>query len=508
MFGVDLYGRVRLAVLGQGLSQREASRRFGIDRGTVAKMVSHSAPPGYRRSVEPRRPKLDQHSVFIDQILSDDLSAPRKQRHTIQRIYDRLRDERGFDGGYTTVRDYVHPRRLRLKEAFVPLAHPAGDAQADFGEAWAVIGGETRKVHFLVVSLPHSDAVFVKAYPAETAEAFCDGHVSAFAFFGGIPVSILYDNTRLAVAKILGDGTRKRSTLFAALQSHYVFEDRYGRPGKGNDKGKVEGMVGYARRTFMVPFPRARDFAELNAMLEERCRERQSKILRGNSASIGERMAADQAVFEDPPATPFDACDKRLGRVTSQALVRYKNSDYSVPVAYAHRDVLVKAYVDDVVITLGASEIARHRRSYDAGDFVFDPLHYLALLEQKVGALDQAAPLKGWSLPTEFATLRRLLEARLSRKNRCAAGKREYVQVLRLIETFPLAVVHGAVRDALRLGAISYDAVKHLTLCRVENRPARLDLARYPHLAVTTVTTTSASSYMSLLEPGPAGETP
>lgn len=145
MFGVDLYGRVRLAVLGQGLSQREAARRFGIDRGTVAKMVSHSVPPGYRRSVEPRRPKLDQHTGFIDQILSDDLSAPKKQRHTIQRIYDRLRAERGFDGGYTTVRDYVHPRRLSLKEAFVPLAHPAGHAQGDFGEAWPRIGGDNRR---------------------------------------------------------------------------------------------------------------------------------------------------------------------------------------------------------------------------------------------------------------------------------------------------------------------------------------------------------------------------
>jgi hypothetical protein len=215
-------------------------------------------------------------------------------------------------------------------------------------------------------------------------------------------------------------------------------------------------------------------------------------------------MAADQAVFKDPPATPFDACDKRPGRVTSQALVRYKNTDYSVPVAYAHRDVMVKAYVDDVVITSGGDEIARHQRSYEAADFVFDPLHYLALLEQKVGALDQAAPMQGWSLPTEFATLRRLLEARLSQKNRCAAGKREYVQVLRLIETFPLATVHGAVRDALRLGAISYDAVKHLALCRIEKRPARLDLACYPHLAMTAVATTSASSYMSLL----SGETP
>ena len=165
------------------------------------------------------------------------------------------------------------------------------------------------------------------------------------------------------MAKILGDGTRKRSTLFGALQSHYVFEDRYGRPGKGNDKGKVEEMVGYARRTFMVPYPRAHDFVALNALFEDRCRARQSKILRGNITSIGERLAADQDAFQELPPTPFDACDKRSGRVTSQALVRYKNTDYSVPVAYAHRDVMVRAYVDEIVIMSGAEEIARHRRS-------------------------------------------------------------------------------------------------------------------------------------------------
>jgi transposase len=499
MYGVDLYRRVRIAVLRHGVSRREVARRFGIDRATVKKILAHSQPPGYRRSSEPRRPKLDAHSGFIDQILRDDLHVPKKQRHTIQRIYDRLREERGFDGGYTTVRDYVHPRRLSLLEAFVPLAHPPGHAQADFGEAWAVIGGLRRKVHFLVVSLPHSDTLFVKAYPAETAEAFCDGHVAAFAFIGGVPLSILYDNTKLAVARILGDGTRQRSTLFAALQSHYVFEDRFGRPGKGNDKGKVEGMVGYARRTFMVPVPRAHDFGELNTLLEQRCRERQSEILRGHSTSISERLKADQAVFQELPATPFEACDKRSGRVTSQALVRYKNTDYSVPVAYAHRDVMVKAHVEKVVISVGSEEIARHQRSYVSGDFVFNPLHYLPLLEQKVGALDQAAPLQGWDLPAEFAALRRLLEARLSQKNRCAAGKREYVQVLRLMETFPLAIVHGAVCDALHLGVISYDAVKHLVLCRIEKRPPKLDLASYPHLPTATVAMTSVSSYMSLL---------
>lgn len=355
--------------------------------------------------------------------------------------------------------DYLRPRRQARREVFVPLQHPPGHAQADFGEAVAVLGGAEQKIRFFVMDLPQSDAIFVKAYHAETAEAFCDGHIAAFAFFGGVPLSILYDSTTLAVAQILGDGTRKRSALFAGLQSHYLFTDRFGRPAKGNDKGAVEGMVGFARRAFMVAIPRARDIDELNAMLQERCRERQQAVLRGSEATIGDRLVVDRSAFSDFPAAPFDACDKRPGRVSSQALVRYRNNDYSVPVAFAHREVIVKGYVDEVVITNGAEEIARHRRSYETADFVFNPLHYLALLEQKVGALDQAAPLQGWELPDSFTMLRRLLEVRLSQKNRRAAGKREFVQVLRLQETFPLEFVHEAVQEALRLGAVSYNAL-------------------------------------------------
>ena len=177
-----------------------------------------------------------------------------------------------------------------------------------------------------------------------------------------------------------------------------------------------------------------------------------------------------------PPA-PYDACDKRPGRASSLSLVRYRSNDYSVPVAYGHREVLIRGYVDEVVISCGAEVIARHRRSYDSEDLIFDPLHYLPLIEQKIGALDQAAPLAGWDLPEAFITLRRLLEARMGK-----AGKREYVQVLRLLETFRLEEVEGAVGDALRLGAIGFDAVKHLVLCRIERPPPRLNLDVYPYL--------------------------
>ena len=271
---LDLYGRVRYAVQREGLSKREAARRFGIDPRTVAKMLVFSVPPGYRRSQPPKRPKLDRFVGFIDQILDTDKIRPAKQRHTSQRIFERLRDEHGYTGGITIVKDYVLMRRQHLREMFVPLRHDPGHAQADFGEALAVIGGVERKIHFFAMDLPHSDACFVQAYPAETMEAFCEGHTAAFSFFGKVPQSILYDNTTLAVARIMGDGTRQRTRVFSELQSHYLFADRFGRPGKGNDKGKVEGLVGYARRNFLVPLPQVVSFAALNAQLLDDCRRR------------------------------------------------------------------------------------------------------------------------------------------------------------------------------------------------------------------------------------------
>ena len=173
------------------------------------------------------------------------------------------------------------------------------------------------------------------------------------------------------------------------------------------------------------------------------------------------------------------------------SLVRYRTNDYSVPVAYGHREVVVRGYVGEVVISNGAEVIARHPRSYERDDFVFDPIHYLPLLERKTGALDQAAPLAGWELPDEFGVLRRLLESRMGRR-----GKREFVQVLRLMENFRTQEVYEGVRDALR--ARRHKLRRHQAR-RIEGRPQRLDLELYPYLPRVTVTKTSASDYMALM---------
>ena len=494
VYTVELYARVRRSVVVDKMSEREAAKEYGLARETVRKMLRYSVPPGYRRQQAARRPKLDAWVGIIDQILEADKAEGRKQRHTAKRIFERLRDEHGYTGGCTIVKDYVRLRKLSQREMFVPLEHPPGDAQADFGEAMVVIAGVERKAHYLAMDLPQSDDCFVMAFPAETTEAFLEGHNHAFAYFGGVPRTILYDNTKIAVARILGDGTRMKTRAFSELQSHYLFAEKFGRPGKGNDKGKVEGLVGYARRNFMVPRPRFATWEEFNAHLLIQCQKRRERKLRGHQQTIGERFEKDRERLLPLPAAPYEACDKRSTRVTSMSLVRYRTNDYSVPVCWGHREVLVKGFVHEVVICAGSEVIARHPRSYEREDMIFNPLHYLALLEHKPNALDQAAPLAGWVMPEGSPQLYRLMEARLGKK-----GKREFVQVLRLLETFAWAEVERAIEDALRMGTISFDAVKHLLLCRIERRPARLDLENYPHLPLAQVATTAAADYLALL---------
>ena len=458
-------------------------------------MMAFSIPPGYRRTAPVKRPKLDGFTGIIDGWLEGDREVHRKQRHTAKRVFERLRDEHGFTGGYTIVKDYMRERERRGREMFVPLAHPPGHAQADFGEAVVIIDGVEQKAHFFVMDLPHSDACFVRAYPAATAEAWIDGHVHAFAFFGKVPASVLYDNDRCLVAKILPDGTRQRATLFSGFLSHYLFRDRYGRPGKGNDKGNAEGLgrllppqlhgadpavrdLGRVQRPSGGAVPQASGGCPARPVRDDRRTPRRG---------IWPRCPTCQRRRSMPAIRPPDGSVPRRWCATRPTITRCRS-----PMAIAMSGS--EAMSTQVVIGCGGEVIARHPRCYDREDMVFDPIHYLPLIERKINALDQAAPLAEWDLPPEFATLRRLMEARMIK-----AGRREYVQVLRLLETFDLDDLHAAVKKALQLGAVGFDAVKHLVLCQVEKRPPKLDLDVYPYLPRANVGTTSAASYMSLL---------
>ena len=314
---MEVYLQVRRAHFDEGRSKRSIARDFGLARGTVDKMCAFPVPPGYRREQDVRRPKLDGFTVYIDAWLLKDLEVPKKQRHTAKRIYDRLCEEKGFTGGYTTVKDYVRGHRQKAREMFIPLAHPPGHGQADFGEAVVVLGGVQQKVHFFAFDLPQSDACYIRAYHAATSEAWMDGHVHAFGFFGAVPLSVVYDNDSCLVAKIEADGRRRRTQMFTEMLSHYLFDDRYGRPGKGNDKGNVEGLVGWSRRNMMVPLPEFADIESFNAWLEEQCRKRQSAVLHGHKETIGKRLQRDLAAMSSLPSAPYEACAKATGRVSS-----------------------------------------------------------------------------------------------------------------------------------------------------------------------------------------------
>jgi hypothetical protein len=389
-------------------------------------------------------------------------------------------------------------RRVR-SEVFVPLIHRPGEAQVDFGYALAKVAGRLRKVAFFVMALPHSDALFVQAFERECTETFWEGHVRGFAFFGGVPRRITYDNSRVMVAKIVGPRQRRLTHGFLQLESHYLFDHHFCLVQRPNEKGVVEGTVKYARRNFFVPVPQVRDLDELNAHLLARCRDDQGRRVRGNAATKGVLLGEDRAAFVPLPATPFDACVKRSTAADSLSLVRFDDNDYSVPVRYAHHPVVVLAYVDRVVLGHKGEVIAEHRRLWGREGVSFDPVHYLALLERKPGALDHARPLDGWELPECFTALRRRLEA-----ERDGEGAREYIRVLRLLEKHSPDRLAAAVEQGLRVRAHSRDAIAQFLLPREDWRATTFSLDGREHLRRVVVRATEVSAYRDLLPIGGA----
>ena len=492
---MEQWMQIRRRVLQEGVSKRQILRETGMHWTTLEKILAHASPPGYQRKAPPAKPKIGPYRDRIAQILESDKGMPKKQRHTAKRIWQVLQTQ-GFTGGYTIVKDAVRELKRSKQEVFMPLTHPPGEAQVDFGSALARVDGTLRKVAFFSMSLPYSDGMFVMAFDRECTETFWEGHVQAFDFFQGVPTKITYDNSRICVRDIIGPRDRRLTDGFLQLTSHYLFRHHFCLVRRANEKGVVEGVIKYARQNFFVPVPQVRNFEELNAHLLQMCQDDLQRRVRGQKARKIELLEHDRAAFSPLPATRFDACRVSSTQADSEALVRFQTNDYSVPVEYAHHPVIAKGYTHRIVIAHKSQVVAVHPRCWDREQQIFNPLHYLPLLERKPHSLDHGRPFSEWQLPESFATMRRRLEAERD------DGTREYVRVLRLLEKHPLPELTEAIEKALRRRTHGRDEVAQYLRSPEPWELTTFSLDGRPHLRQVRVACSDVRTYNSLLEAG------
>ena len=493
---MDKWIKLRQKIHNQEISLRQLQRETGIHRKTLRKIRDNSQPPGYHRTKPIEKTKIGPYINRIKAILKTDKQEHKKQYYTAKRIWEILQSE-GFDGGYTIVKDAVREIKKTSKEVFMPLSQPAGEAQVDFGYAVVKFDGILKKISFFVMSMVHSDAMFVMAFPRECTEAFLEAHVRAFDFFGCVPNRIVYDNSRIAVTKIFTNHKRKHTAEFKRLVSHYLFEPHFCNVRRPNEKGIVEGSVKYARLNFMVPVPQVKDYDELNRLLRDCCKSGLDRILRGKRSLTKKQLLAEDKVAAI--ALPDDKFDYRKTASTfasSESLIRYDTNDYSVPVSCAHHQTTIKASVRFIEVYQKDNLIAIHPRCWDRECQIFEPMHYLELLERKPGALDHARPLEDWQLPVCFNIYRRCLEA--NRYN----GTKEYIQILLLLKKYSIRQIEKAITKALNYRIYCYDGIRQFLLTTEDYVLTTFSLAGREHLRGVTVNETKTEAYGSLMQGG------
>jgi hypothetical protein len=353
-------------------------------------------------------------------------------------------------------------------------------------------------VHLFVLTLPFSDVRFVACFPRESLEFFLEGHLRAFNFLGGVPRRIVYDNLKAAVTRVGPGRHRELNATFEAFSRRHLFEAAFCNAARGNEKGHVENGVGWARRNLFVPLPSVSDWESCNARLEEACRGAQQLRLRGHEKTVAERLEEERPHFL--PLAPWHLPAAKPWTVSSLCLVRFDSNDYSVPCRWAHHPVTVRADVAKVRIFFQDQCIAIHTRCHERERAIYEPWHYLALVERKPRSLDWGAPMKDLLLPECFQTLRR----RMEEGQEHSRGTRAYIRVLRFLEHHTLGEVTRAVERALALGVEGEEAIRNLLLCPPEQTPSPLDLAGRPHLAAYRVALPDASLYSALAQGGVA----
>lgn len=488
MLTVDQYEFIRTGLRVYGLSISELARQTGHSRNTIRK-VKQQEHSGYTKRTHQPHPVMEPFTEIVDSWLIDDKDRHHKQRHTARRVYNRLVKEYNFDGAESTVRRYVRQARIRLgldnNKAFIPGLPEAGqEAEVDWGDFTAVIGGQSKRLKLFCLRSKYSGKNFIRAYPVERQQALFDAHIRAFDFFGGIFRRLIYDNLTTAVQKILKGKKRLEQDTFQKFRAYYTFEASFCTPGEGHEKGGVEGLVGFARRNFLVPTPKVETLEELNQHLLEECLAYGSHVITGKEQSVDQLFEQEKSHLLSLPQRPYSNQLVATGKVDHYSTVIVDKNRYSVPVRHAGYKVKSVLGINTVVIFYDGREIARHSRAYGNNKWILEPDHYLDLLHERPGAFATARPIKQWR--SEWPANHEQLLKRLESSQGISKGTKDFIEVLMLYRDHEPAAVEEAVELALASGVSSGEAVR-LLLHPGDSGPESVTLSGWPKSVQTDV---------------------
>jgi transposase len=504
MIKVDEKEHIRRAHYVEHKSVRQIARELGHSRGTVRKALASAEPEKYRLKRPRPAPVLGPYKGRIDALLAENETLPPKQRYTWHKIYEIIQAA-GYRGSGSNLRQYIGERRRekRRPAVYLPLEFdPGTDGQVDWGEAQVIMNGVQITVQLFVMRLCYSRRTFAMAFPTQEQESFFEGHVQAFHHFSGVPQRLTYDNLKAAVFKILTGKNRQEQDRFVVFRSHYLFESNYCTPGAGNQKGGVEHGVGYSRRNFLVPLPRVSNFTDLNAHLLQECLKDDQRQVTGQPVVIGQAWEHERAFLRPLPAQDFPCCQTLSVTLTPYSQVVVDTNRYSVPTDQAASQLVAKVYPFRVeVFRPGDKEpIACHARCYGRKQDIFDPLHYLSLLEQRPGAFHHAKPLRRWreGWPPIYEQLLQHLQAEWPD----GRGIREFIRVLSLHRDYPAHLIEQAVSQSLAYHCAHADGVKLCLDQLLHPEPAfpSLDLSDRPRLVAIGSQAVDLTRYDQLLE--------
>jgi transposase len=481
---VEDYEQIRRAYFVEGLSIRAIHRQLKVDRKTIRKAIVEPIPKPYQLKQPRPAPVLGPYEARISELLEESEKLPRKQRYTAKKIYQIIQKE-GYQGCEGGVHNYVcrQRKKRKRKEAFLPLEFDAGqDAQVDWGQAAVRVAGQEITAHFLSMRLNYSKARFVMAFPFEKQEAFFEGHIQGFHFFGGVPRRIAYDNLKSAVYRILEGKKRQEQQAFKEFRSYYLFESHYCTPAQAHEKGGVENDIGYAQRNFFSPIPEVETFAELNAFLHQACLQDTQRRTRGQKELVARLWETEKAFLLPLPDRNFPACRTRVAKPNGYLQVEYDTNRYSVPYDYRDRQLVLRAFPFRIELLYLDEVVAVHTRCFQKEQDILDPWHYLPLLQQRPGAFEHAKPLRRWRRQWPKSYERLLAELRENKPN--GQGVREFLEILQLHLKYPEKQVEKAVEMALDFGAAHLDGVQLCLRQLLEDKeqPKSLDLSFLPEL--------------------------